>query len=173
MTPTVKAFDAGDSGEGEIQKSTEASGFVMDETTVTAFARTAGAAFYREVPGFEGFGWTVTVKQPTALALAPLASLGDLHAVLSASATHVGRVLVAAVLLGGLGAAALATILARGITRPLARLADASESVSRGDSIASIDIRSDDEIGDLGASFERLVASVRFLMQEERTTETR
>lgn len=65
--------------------------------------------------------------------------------------------LALAQLLAGLGAAlialAFAVIVARRITRPVAALSDATEALARGDRTARVDLRSDDEIGDLARSF--------------------
>jgi HAMP domain-containing protein len=72
------------------------------------------------------------------------------------------------------GAAGL--ILANAIVTPIVHLRDVADRVSRGEmDDVEIDVRSQDEIGDLAGAFRRMVASVRFLMagdaEEEPTIE--
>ena len=67
--------------------------------------------------------------------------------------------------------AALAWWLIRSVTRPVRRLAEAAEKVSMGDLDVEISIDSQDEIGDLAAAFERMVAAVRFFAAEDKTEE--
>jgi signal transduction histidine kinase len=55
----------------------------------------------------------------------------------------------------------VAVQLARAFTRPLGALATAADTVARGDFNVEVDVRTDDEIGRLGRSFNGMVASLR------------
>ena len=55
----------------------------------------------------------------------------------------------------------VAVQLARAFTRPLGALATAADTVARGDFNVAVDVRTDDEIGRLGRSFNAMVASLR------------
>jgi signal transduction histidine kinase len=55
----------------------------------------------------------------------------------------------------------VAVQLARAFTRPLGALATAADTVARGDFNVEVDVRTDDEIGRLGRSFNAMVESLR------------
>jgi len=83
--------------------------------------------------------------------LAPeLAALGALERTLGAVG---GLVLAAAV--------AVAFVLARGMTRPVAALGAAARRIGAGDLGASVSVRTGDELEELGAAFEQMVAGLR------------
>jgi len=116
---------------------------------------------------FKGLGWTVIVEQSADEALAPLDSLEEVKNDLSDATTN-GLYTVIGVVIGlGILVTAVALLISRSITNPVATLRDAAEKVSTGDMSVSINISSDDEIGDLAESFARMVTAVRFLSQEE------
>lgn len=68
----------------------------------------------------------------------------------------------------GLLTAAIATLIAfvfsMTLTRPLVKLSRVADAVSMGDTEKTVDVSSNDEIGDLASSFSRMVASVKFYM---------
>lgn len=67
---------------------------------------------------------------------------------------------------GLLLAGVLGAWFAESITRPVVRLRDLADRVSKGDlSNTEIDIKQNDEIGELAAAFRRMVASLRFTMR--------
>lgn len=71
-----------------------------------------------------------------------------------------------------LALALLASMLAsRALVRPLRELKEATDRISRGDLAVQLDIRSADEIGELAASFERMVAAIKFFREHARTVE--
>jgi class 3 adenylate cyclase len=91
---------------------------------------------------------------PHFLLLAPLAdTLAFLRAV-ERTLLGVGAAVVAAALAVGFG-------LARGITRPVATLADAAARVGRGDLGAAVTIRTGDELEALGERFNAMVQGLR------------
>lgn len=57
--------------------------------------------------------------------------------------------------------------IARGITQPVKKLMNVAEDVSMGRNVQDIDIKSNDEIGDLADSFQRMVTAVKFLTIKE------
>jgi len=61
---------------------------------------------------------------------------------------------------------ALATVLTRGTTRALARLADAAEAVARGDLQREVDSGGRDEVGRVGRAFNSMTESLRRTLQE-------
>lgn len=73
------------------------------------------------------------------------------------------QVQIAIVLLFLVLAAFLASALAaRVVVQPIRQLERATDRISRGNFDVQLDIRSDDEIGELARSFERMVAAIRF-----------
>jgi len=67
-------------------------------------------------------------------------------------------------ILGGI----LAVVFAEAITMPISKLAKAVESISRGDLEQKVDIRSGDEIGNLGAVFNKMGEDLKRLLQKEK-----
>jgi HAMP domain-containing protein len=63
---------------------------------------------------------------------------------------------------------AAATITARALVRPLRQLKEATDKISRGDLAVQLDIRSNDEIGELADSFDRMVAAIKFFRERAR-----
>jgi two-component system, cell cycle response regulator len=70
-------------------------------------------------------------------------------------------VLLAVVVVAGMVAVAAAWWLARSTTRPLAELALATERVAAGDLGAQVPVRTDDEVGRLAATFNRMTREMR------------
>ncbi len=63
--------------------------------------------------------------------------------------------------------AIVSVMFALSITRPIKKLTQAAEQISTGNMDVKIDITSKDEVGDLAASFSRMVAAYRFMAQDE------
>jgi nitrogen fixation/metabolism regulation signal transduction histidine kinase len=63
----------------------------------------------------------------------------------------------------------LALLVARALVRPLRELELAADRISKGDFDVEIDVRSNDEVGDLADSFERMVAAIKFFREHSRT----
>jgi signal transduction histidine kinase len=61
---------------------------------------------------------------------------------------------------------ALATVLTRGTTRALSRLADAAEAVARGDLDREVDSRGRDEVGRVARAFNTMTESLRKMLRE-------
>ena len=58
----------------------------------------------------------------------------------------------------------VAGILAKGITVPLLQLSEHADAISKGDMSRTIDINSDDEIGDVADSLKRLMTSLSIIL---------
>lgn len=83
------------------------------------------------------------------------------------------QLLIAMTVLAFAMAAGLGLVFARAITRPIAHLRDVADRVSTGDlENVEINVESQDEIGDLAASFRRMVASIKFLMMRDADEES-
>ncbi|MBM3132044.1 MAG: HAMP domain-containing protein [Chloroflexi bacterium] len=63
--------------------------------------------------------------------------------------------------------AAVSFLFGRSVTNPIKRLTKAAEQVSTGNMDVRVDVKSNDEIGDLADSFGRMIATVKFLSSEE------
>lgn len=77
------------------------------------------------------------------------------------------RISLIAFALSTLVALLVGGFIARGITRPVKKLMSVAEEVSMGRDVSDIDVKSNDEIGDLADSFQRMVTAVKFLMMKE------
>ena len=74
-------------------------------------------------------------------------------------------VLIATVLIAGLGAVVAAWWLARSTTRPLAELAHAADRVADGDLSARVPVRGNDEVGRLASTFNRMTRETQTYVQ--------
>jgi HAMP domain-containing protein len=61
----------------------------------------------------------------------------------------------------------LSTFFSKSVVRPLRELTEAANSISRGDMNVKLRIRQGDEVGDLANSFERMVAAIRILKEDQ------
>lgn len=66
-------------------------------------------------------------------------------------------------------AVAASLIAAKALVAPLRELQTAAERISRGDLDVSVEIRSQDEIGDLADSFERMIAAIKFFREHAKS----
>ncbi|SDH05548.1 diguanylate cyclase [Roseospirillum parvum] len=102
-------------------------------------ARVYAFASSRSAPALGHLGWTLFVGRDARQVLAPAEAL-ELRI----------SVAYAVVLLAGLFAAGL---LARSLARPVLRIRDAASKIAEGDLEQRVDLKRDDEIGDLAAAF--------------------
>jgi HAMP domain-containing protein len=114
----------------------------------------ASLAAWKWVPSLE---WGLVVKMDQAEALTSVAEA-------RAAAWAGGFVLVVLAIAGAL-------LVSRLFVRHLAELQEATERLSRGDFNVSLDIRSNDEIGELADSFERMVAAIKFFREHSRSAD--
>ena len=96
------------------------------------------------------------------------AIVGQVHAQEASASTAASRGSTLVLLVGGLAllfAAGLAVLITRSITRPVARLVQSAEAIADGDLRARAGIESSDEIGRLGAAFDRMAGEVSALVR--------
>lgn len=143
----------------------QSNGYVIGETNVLGFANSAGAELYGEtVERFSGFDWVVIVQQPTAVALSPLRGLAVVQEQLSESQKQIFLILAIVTTVIFVLSVFVAGILAKGITVPLLQLSEHADAISKGDMSRTIDINSDDEIGDVADSLKRLMTSLSIIL---------
>jgi len=83
----------------------------------------------------------------------------------SSTASSTTRVMQVLTLIAVVVAGVFGVVVGNSIIRPITRLRDAVNRISRGElENVEIDVTSKDEVGDLANAFRRMVASVRFLM---------
>ena len=144
----------------------ENSGYVIGADSVLGYARSAGPELYRTVvTRFPGFNWTVVVRQPTSIALAPIEGLTSVQSNLQSSQRQVLLILGVVVVVVFALAIVIAGMLSRAITRPLLDLRELADAVSKGDTSRTITVKSDDEIQDVAQAFERMRTSVSIIMK--------
>lgn len=142
-------------------------GYVITDDVVAGYARAANESIDINYPEFGGLGWTVMVEQGADVAFASLDSLQDLEDDLEENTNSTIIILVIVLIVVFAVVLGMSFYLSRGITRPIAQLSDAAEKVSMGELDVNVDVKSDDEIGDLAASFGRMVTAVKFLSEDE------
>ena len=143
----------------------DASGYVIGEQSVLGFAHSAGAELYSEtVDRFSGFNWVVLVQQPTSVALAPIQGLTAVQNRLAESQKNILLILAIVTVVIFILAIIVAGLLAKGITVPLLQLSEHADAISKGDMSRTIDINSDDEIGDVADSLKRLMTSLSIIL---------
>jgi len=141
-------------------------GYVLGETDILGFAKSAGPELYHTVvTRFPGFNWSVIVQQPKSIALAPIEGLTSVQASLQTSKQRVIVILIIVVVIVFVLAILVAGMLSKAITRPLLDLRELADSVSKGDTSRTITVNSDDEIQDVAQAFERMRTSVSIIMK--------
>ena len=148
----------------------EVSGYVIGDQSVLGYGHSAGAELYAEVvERFAGFNWVVIVQQPTEVALSPLQGLTVVQDRLAQSQKQILLILAIVTVVIFILAILVAGILARGITVPLLQLSEHADAISKGDMSRTIDINSDDEIGDVADSLKRLMTSLSIILNRYKT----
>ena len=95
----------------------------------------------------EGLRWSIASRMDEAEALAPVERMRS-------DVRNLGLVVL-------LATAVIALLLARAIVKPVERLAAAARQATEGDLDVSVPVQTSDELGQLSASFNRMVASIR------------
>jgi twitching motility protein PilJ len=148
-------------GEGE------AYGVKPTGEQVLGYARSAGKGEFRDLPAFEGLGWAVVVGQDKAPAFAALGELAAVQEALVGQRRSLQGVLFGLVAVAATGIVGLGAVLARGISVPIGELSRAARAVSAGNLDVRVPVRSEDEIGQLSATFNDTVVRLRALVQTE------
>ncbi len=129
-----------------------------------ALATTRASVSPRLVADAEAHPGVLVTRDGSSALSQPVAARASLHVIAVSRVSGVGHVTG---FLSGLGlvlvllALGVGWLVARGMTRPLADLTAASERVAAGDLTTAITVRSDDEVGRLGRSFNRMTAEMR------------
>ena len=110
-------------------------------------ARADGTRWLAAYAPVRGYGWGAAVAQPASVALRAAERL-RLYTLAWAGA-------------GLCLAAALGTLLARRVTRPVKRLSRAATAIAEGDWGVEVDARGDDEFADLGRAFSQMTQELR------------
>ncbi len=141
-------------------------GYVLGQQYVLGYSQSAGSELYGQVvERFRGFNWVVIVQQSTSVALAPIQGLTAVQQSLKKSQTNILFVLGVVIILIVILAIFVAGFLARGITVPLLQLSEHADAISKGDMSRKIDINSNDEIGDVADSLDRLLTSLSIILK--------
>jgi HAMP domain-containing protein len=111
-------------------------------------------AAWEHVPSLD---WGLVVKQDRAEVLRPVREAA------------LQMLLLLLLVVGAVVAASL--VASRALVRPLRELKLAADRISRGDLDVEISIDSDDEIGELADSFQRMVAAIKFFRRHSRPAE--
>jgi methyl-accepting chemotaxis protein len=120
-------------------------------------------AAYRKVqiPGRE---WYVVAAIPTA---EMMQSVSTVNSGVSSSVNQLDQNFMILTLLSILFVLAAAMIFSTQITRPVRKLTEIAEKVSTGSTDVEVNISSNDELGALAQAFNRMVVSIKFLMNED------
>lgn len=167
MNPDVNIFDNGE--ETQTFSSDQTSGYLLEENLVEAFAQTAGTDFYQTIPGFTGFDWVVIVQLPKEKAYAPLASLETTVSDLNATRQSMTFTIILVMVLTLASSVVLAFWLANSITHPISHLSEVAKKISMGETNMRVDITSKDEIGELAATFNRMLSAIRVFLASDDT----
>lgn len=127
----------------EATRGQEGYGFYKDYRGVETIA------VWRHIPSLD---WGLVVKMDAKEALEPILNTRNLIAALAI-------VLVVLVVF-------LSSYISKEVVGPILELTHAANSISKGNTDVKITIKSNDEVGDLADSFERMLAAIRFLKEK-------
>lgn len=125
-----------------------------------------GFGLYQDYRGVESLAvwrpisildWGMVVKIDVKEALQPILNTRDMIIMLSIA-------LAIIVIL-------LSSYISKGVVRPIRELTEAANNISKGNTNIKIDIRSNDEVGDLAESFERMLAAIKFFKNKDKEEE--
>ena len=181
-TPLVREVFAPNASE------LHADGFSLSDDGVAGFAHVDQAlSSLRSERGtpLNGFGWTVIVEQPAAIAFSALTPLEGLAGEVSSTSSRLTALLVLVALAGSLAAAYMALVFARKITSPIAQLRDAAnkaaeitlpnvvaqiDALQPGEELPELEFLSldtGDEVEDLAQSFNTVQQTAADLASEQ------
>ena len=158
--PAQFIFDSQDNGFLLAQPSLAQTG----ETAEIGFASSAGADFYTDVPGFNGFDWHVIFTQPTSVAFQALEPIANLQLALSnLQSTTTISVLIVGVL-AAIVSIISALFMANSISKPIVKLNRMANRVAAGYLDETINVQRRDEIGSLAHSLDTMTDNLRKLI---------
>lgn len=106
---------------------------------------------WQHIPSLD---WGIVVKMDANEALEPIISVRNWIIILTG-----GLILIIAI---------LSNFMSKQIVEPIRELTQAANAISKGDIDVKITIKSKDEVGELADSFERMLASIRFLREDKK-----
>lgn len=148
LSRKVVTGDGGMSGLQDAARGQEGSGFYRDYRGVESLA------VWRPIPILD---WGMVVKIDASEALQPILSTRNVIII-------VAVVMSLIILL-------LSSYISKGVIGPIRELTEAANNISKGNTNVRIDIRSNDEVGDLAESFERMLAAIKFFKNKDREDE--
>ncbi len=144
-------------------------GFVLADNDVVGFARSGGADFYAAVANrFQGFDWTVIVRQPNTVALRSVEDIRKIKTDINNIKKRNLQLMIGVVVLVLCLSVALSWGTASIIVHPITRLREAADEVSMGKTDRDIRFNSNDEIEDLAESFNRMRLAVSIMIERAR-----
>lgn len=143
---------------------------VIGEMSMSALQNAArgqeGSGLYQDYRGVESLAvwrpipildWGMVVKIDVKEALQPILNTRDII---------ISLALVLAVIV-----IFLSSYISKGVVGPIRELTAAAINISKGNTNVKIDIRSNDEVGDLAESFERMLAAIKFFKNKDKEEE--
>lgn len=104
---------------------------------------------YRDL---EGLGWILIIEHETDEIFAPITNLRNITLIVS------GIIAIIAIIIG--------LFFSRSITKPITKLKESADKISKGNLGEPIEVRSKDEIGELAESFDNMRYSLRMVIDE-------
>ena len=165
--PAQIVADRGGARSGYLMGTSETHGTAPAVEQMIGYARTASKGEFRDLPSFEGLGWAVIVGQEKQQALGALAELASVRGTLENQRAYLQALIVGVTLIATVGIIILGAVLGRRISVSLGDLNRASQRISVGDLTVKVAVRSNDEIGQLAATFNETVQRLRAHVQTE------
>jgi signal transduction histidine kinase len=130
MNPDVVYADDVDPEVARSLEAVQTSGSGSVITDEQAVGAVLSGRSEQPINDFAGFDWTVVVEQPTDVAFAPIASIGEVKESIDGAARALTILVVLVLVLVAVAAFAVARSLAVRIVRPILRLRDAADDVA-------------------------------------------
>ncbi len=151
------------------------SGYLFDQASlhqtegadVVGYARSAGADFYSDVPGFDGFNWGIVYLQPNPIAFQGMEPIIELESALNNLQNSTTTSVLTVVVLAAVGSVIFALFMANGISAPIVKLNQIANKIAAGHLDTAIDIQRRDEIGNLTHSLSLMTHNLRERIEAE------
>jgi methyl-accepting chemotaxis protein len=151
------------------QQGKETGDYLLDQQNQAinvGYAFSAPGSYYDNVPGFDGFAWTVAVSQVKEGTEIPK-SLSNVEDKLDQASMNTLIIVLTSMLLAAVFALAATAWASRSIARPIAWLAHASRRIRDGDLSTTVQVEHRNEIGELEAAFQQMTAQLRQILEHE------
>lgn len=148
LTRKAVLGEGGMSGLQDAARGQDGSGLYRDYRGVDSLA------VWRPIPVLD---WGMVVKVDAKEALQPI--LNTRNAIIALT------VILAFIII------LLSSYISKGVVGPIRELTEAANNISKGNTNIKIDIKSNDEVGDLAESFERMLAAIKFYKNKDKEDE--